>query len=122
MAMVLLNEAFPAKQRGLAMGLYGMAAAFGPAVGPVIGGYVTEYLSWRMVFYMNLGPGLLCLGLVYLVIPNTREAIKRSLDLAGLLTLAVFLVSLLIAPRRDSARVGIRHTSNASWSWQGGRS
>ena len=97
MAMVFLNEAFPARQRGLAMGLYGMAAAFGPAVGPVIGGYVTEYLSWRMVFYMNLVPGLLCMGLVYLVIPNTREAIKRSLDLAGLLTLAVFLVSLLIA-------------------------
>ena len=42
MAMVFLNEAFPPKQRGLAMGLYGMAAAFGPAVGPVIGGYVTE--------------------------------------------------------------------------------
>ena len=97
MAMVFLNEAFPTKQRGLAMGLYGMASAFGPAVGPVIGGYVTEYLSWRMVFYMNLLPGLLCMGLVCLVIPNTREAVKRSLDLAGLLTLAVFLVSLLIA-------------------------
>jgi len=97
MAMVFLNEAFPPKQRGLAMGLYGMAAAFGPAVGPVIGGYVTEYLSWRMVFYMNLLPGLLCMGLVCLVIPNTREAVKRSLDLAGLLTLTVFLVSLLIA-------------------------
>jgi DHA2 family multidrug resistance protein len=97
MAMVFLNEAFPPKQRGLAMGLYGMASAFGPAVGPVIGGYVTEYLSWRMVFYMNLLPGLLCMGLVCLVIPNTREAVKRSLDLAGLLTLAVFLVSLLIA-------------------------
>ncbi len=66
MAMVFLNEAFPPKQRGLAMGLYGMAAAFGPAVGPVIGGYVTEYLSWRMVFYMNLVPGLLCMGLVCL--------------------------------------------------------
>jgi MFS transporter, DHA2 family, multidrug resistance protein len=97
MAMVFLNEAFPSKQRGLAMGLYGMAAAFGPAVGPVIGGYITEYLSWRMVFYMNLVPGLLCMGLVCLVMPNTREAVKRSLDLAGLLTLVVFLVSLLIA-------------------------
>jgi DHA2 family multidrug resistance protein len=97
MAMVFLNEAFPIRQRGLAMGLYGMAAAFGPAMGPVIGGYVTEYLSWRMVFYMNLLPGLLCMGLVWLVIPNTREAVKRSLDVIGLLTLAVFLVSLLIA-------------------------
>jgi DHA2 family multidrug resistance protein len=97
MAMVFLNEAFPPRQRGLAMGLYGMASVLGPAIGPVIGGYVTEYLSWRMVFYVNLLPGVLCLGLVLLVIPNTREAAKRSLDLAGLLTLAVFLVSLLIA-------------------------
>jgi DHA2 family multidrug resistance protein len=38
MAMVLLNEAFPPRERGLAMGLFGLAAAFGPAVGPVIGG------------------------------------------------------------------------------------
>jgi EmrB/QacA subfamily drug resistance transporter len=97
MAMVFLNEAFPPHQRGLAMGLYGMASVLGPAVGPVIGGYVTEYLNWRMVFYVNLMPGVLCLGLVLLVIPNTREAVKRSLDWAGLLTLVVFLVSLLIA-------------------------
>src|SRR5919109_751763 len=97
MAMVFLNEAFPPKQRGLAMGLYGMAAAFGPAVGPVIGGHVTGDLSWRMVVYMNLVPGVLWMGLVCLVIPNTRETVKRSFDLAGLLTLAVFLVSLLIA-------------------------
>jgi DHA2 family multidrug resistance protein len=97
MAMVFLNEAFPPRQRGLAMGLYGMASVLGPAVGPVIGGYLTEYLSWRVVFYVNLVPGVLCLALVLLVVPNTREVVKRSLDLAGLLTLAVFLVSLLIA-------------------------
>ena len=97
MAMVLLNEAFPQKQRGLAMGLYGMAAAFGPAVGPVFGGYITEYLSWRMVFYVNLLPGLICILLVVLVIPNSRETTRRSLDLTGLVLLAVFLVSFLIA-------------------------
>jgi MFS transporter, DHA2 family, multidrug resistance protein len=97
MAMVLLNEAFPPRERGLAMGLFGLAAAFGPAVGPVIGGYLTDYLSWRAVFYVNLLPGLLCMGLVFLVLPNTREAQRRSLDLAGLITLAVFLVCLLIA-------------------------
>jgi MFS transporter, DHA2 family, multidrug resistance protein len=51
MAMVLLNEAFPPRERGLAMGLFGLAAAFGPVVGPVIGGYLTDYLSWRAVFY-----------------------------------------------------------------------
>ena len=97
MAMVLLNEAFPPRERGLAMGLFGLAAAFGPAVGPVIGGYLTDFLSWRAVFYLNLVPGLLCMALVFLVLPNTRETQRRSLDLPGLVTLAVFLVCLLIA-------------------------
>ena len=97
MVMVFLAAAFPEQQRGLAMGLYGMASAFGPAVGPVLAGYVTEHLSWRMVFYINVVPGLICIALVLLVIPNTREATRPSLDLPGLLTLVVFLVSLLIA-------------------------
>ena len=97
MAMVLLNEAFPPRERGLAMGLFGLAAAFGPAVGPVIGGYLTDYISWRAVFYLNLVPGLVCMRLVCMVLPNTREAQRRALDLPGLITLAVFLVSLLIA-------------------------
>src|SRR5919106_3323915 len=97
MAMVLLNDAFPPRERGLAMGLFGLAAAFGPAVGPVIGGYLTDYISWRAVFYLNLVPGLVCMGLVFMVLPNTRETPRRTLDLPGLITLAVFLVSLLIA-------------------------
>lgn len=104
MVMVFLSAVFPERQRGLAMGLYGMAAAFGPAVGPVLGGYVTEHLSWRMVFYLNVLPGVLCLGLVWLVIPNTRETTRHSLDLAGLLTLTVFLVSLLLALTQGQQR------------------
>ena len=97
MAMVLMNEAFPPRERGLAMGLFGLASAFGPAVGPVIGGYLTDYLSWRAVFYINILPGVVCMALVFLVLPNTREAHRRSMDLLGLMTLAIFLVCLLIA-------------------------
>jgi DHA2 family multidrug resistance protein len=97
MAMVLMNDAFPPRERGLAMGLFGLAAAFGPAVGPVIGGYLTDYLSWRAVFYINVMPGILCMALVVLVLPNTREAQQRALDLPGLVALAVFLVCGLIA-------------------------
>lgn len=97
MAMVMLSSAFPPHQRGLAMGLYGLGVAFGPAVGPVLGGYVTDYLNWRMVFYLNVPGGLLCMLLILLVIPNTRETMKRSLDVAGLVTMTTFIVSLLIA-------------------------
>jgi DHA2 family multidrug resistance protein len=97
MAMVMMNEAFPLRERGLAMGLFGLAAAFGPAVGPVLGGYLTDYLSWRAVFYVNVLPGLLCMALVWGVLPGGRDEGRRALDLPGLLALAAFLVSLLIA-------------------------
>ena len=79
------------------MGLYGLGMSCGPVVGPVLGGYVTEYMHWRMIFYLNTLPGIIGIVLVLLVIPNDRETIKRHLDLPGLATLTVFLVSLLIA-------------------------
>ena len=97
MAMVFLNQAFPPQQRGLAMGLYGLGVSCGPVLGPVLGGYITEHLSWRMVFYVNVIPGLIGLFLVLLVIPNTHDSARRPLDLPGLVTMTLFLVSLLIA-------------------------
>jgi DHA2 family multidrug resistance protein len=96
MAMVFLSTAFPPQQRGLAMGLYGLGVSFGPAIGPVLGGYVTEYLDWRMVFYLNVPVGVLGMLLAGVVIPHSREAVRRSLDVAGFLTMTVCLVSLLI--------------------------
>jgi DHA2 family multidrug resistance protein len=97
MAMVFLSSVFRPQQRGLAMGLYGLGVSFGPAIGPVLGGYVTEYLNWRMVFFMNVPVGVLCLLLVVLVLPNVRDAVRQSLDLPGLLAMTVFLISLLWA-------------------------
>lgn len=97
MAMVFLTQVFPPQQRGLAMGLYGLGISCGPVIGPVLGGYVTEHFNWRMVFYMNALPGLLGIVLVMLVIPNTRESETRSIDLPGLATMSIFLISLLIA-------------------------
>lgn len=63
----------------------------------VIGGYLTEYLSWRMVFFLNVAPGVVCIVLVLLVLPNVREEAQQALDLAGLVTMAIFLISLLVA-------------------------
>ena len=97
MSMVFLTQVFPPQQRGLAMGLYGLGISCGPVVGPVLGGYVTEYFNWRMVFYMNAVPGVLGIILAMLVLPKTREAAAPPLDLPGLVMMTIFLVSLLIA-------------------------
>lgn len=97
MTMTFLSSVFPPHQRGRAMGLFGMGQTAGPILGTVLGGYLTEYLSWRMLFLMNLVPGMVCFALVWLVLPNVREAGKPGLDSIGLLSMVVFLVSLLVA-------------------------
>ena len=100
MTVTLLAGAFPPEQRGIAVGIMGIGVAFGPGVGPVIGGYLTEHISWRMVFFLILAPGLVAVTLTLIILPNTREAQQHSLDVIGLLTLSVFLVSLLVALSR----------------------
>jgi EmrB/QacA subfamily drug resistance transporter len=97
MTMMFLSNVFPPEQRGMAMGVFGMGQTSGPIVGTVIGGYLTEYLSWRMVFFLNFAPGLVCIVLVLLVLPNVREEVQHAFDLAGIFTMGVFLVSLLVA-------------------------
>ncbi len=97
MTMMFLSNTFPPEKRGMAMGVFGMAQTAGPILGTVIGGYLTEYLSWRMVFFISFVPGLLCIVLVLLVLPNVREQAKHSIDVIGLLTMATFIVSLIVA-------------------------
>ena len=97
MAMTFVTQAFPPQQRGLAVGLFGLGASFAPVIGPVAGGYLTEYVHWRMIFFINLLPGLTGALLVFVILPQTREKLRRRLDTPGLIALASFLVSLLLA-------------------------
>jgi DHA2 family multidrug resistance protein len=62
---------------------------------------LTEYLSWRMVFFLSVVSGLVCIVLVWLILPNVCEEVQHSFDLPGLLTMSVFLVSLLVALSRE---------------------
>jgi len=97
MTMTFLSGVFPPDQRGRAMGFFGMGQTAGPILGTALGGYLTEYLSWRMVFLINTVPGVLCLAMVLLVLPNLRDEGKPTFDGLGLLSLATMLVSLLVA-------------------------
>ena len=100
MTLTLLAGAFPPEQRGIAVGIMGIGIASSVGVGPVIGGYLTDSISWRMVFLLVLAPGLVCVTLTVLILPNTREAQQPSLDVMGLLIMSLFLVSLLVALSR----------------------
>jgi MFS transporter, DHA2 family, multidrug resistance protein len=91
--LLLLNEIFPAEQRGLAMGFYALGGAFGPAVGPTLGGLLTEYGSWTWVFTMNLPIGVAVALLTWLLVDNRRVATSSRLDVIGVVLLSSSLMS-----------------------------
>ena len=64
MAQAILADTFPPEQRGLAFSLYGFTAVVAPAIGPTLGGWITDNVSWRWIFLMNLPIGILAIFLV----------------------------------------------------------
>ncbi|WP_163327821.1 DHA2 family efflux MFS transporter permease subunit [Desulfurobacterium thermolithotrophum] len=99
MSMTLLFELFPPEKRGIAMGMFALGATFGPSLGPTIGGYLTEHLDWRWVFYVNLLPGIFVIYLLMLLMKDDRKkhVADGKLDILGFILLAISLSSLITA-------------------------
>src|ERR1700723_3698203 len=70
MAQAILGDTFPPEKRGLAFALYGITAICAPAIGPTLGGWITDSYSWRWVFYINVPVGALALLLVYQLVED----------------------------------------------------
>ncbi|MFC1811888.1 DHA2 family efflux MFS transporter permease subunit [Thermodesulfobacteriota bacterium] len=96
-AMVIIFETFPPEERGLAMGVYGIGATFGPAIGPTLGGYMTDHFSWHLIFYINVPIGIVGIALAAIILQRDTHKKKMHFDILGFLTMAVFLGSLLAA-------------------------
>jgi DHA2 family multidrug resistance protein len=92
----ILLEAFPKKQHGTAMALFGMGAMFGPIAGPLLGGWITDNWSWRWIFYVNIPIGILSIVMNGIVIkdPPYMKRQRMKIDYVGLLLLAIGLGSL----------------------------
>ena len=96
--MVILYEVFPEEELGLAMGAFGFGVAFAPAMGPTIGGYVTETLHWRWIFYINVPVGIIGLFLSFLFLrEKKKEKVQGGgFDLLGFLLMTAMLSSLIL--------------------------
>jgi len=65
MAQSIMADSFPAKLRGAAFALFGMTVVVAPALGPILGGWITDNYTWRWIYFINLPLGLLALGLAF---------------------------------------------------------
>jgi EmrB/QacA subfamily drug resistance transporter len=92
----MLTDAVPPNQHGRALGLGALAIALGTSVGPTLGGLITEHLSWRWIFYVNVPIGLVALTAAYHFLP--REAGRRQgrFDPLGAILLGVGVAALTL--------------------------
>lgn len=94
-SQAILRETFPLKEQGKAQGIFSMGVIVGPALGPVLGGIITDALSWRWAFFVNIPVGIITALAVYFVLRNPAPPQKdRRLDWTGLGLLAMGLGSL----------------------------
>lgn len=98
MAFTLVLKLLPPAERPFGYGLFGMTATFAPAIGPTIGGWLTDNYGWPSIFYLNLIPGALMLAAIGWGLPEEKPslALLRRGDWWGIGTMAVGLGSLIV--------------------------
>lgn len=99
LAQSILLESFPPTQRGTATALFGLGIVVAPIIGPTLGGWLTDQLSWRWTFFINLPVGALAIFLMVLVIedpPYIRASRPDRVDALGFLLMMLFLGTLQI--------------------------
>ena len=97
-SLALVAQEFPAgRERGTAMGIYGASIGVAVAVGPLVGGALTDGLGWQSIFYLNVPIGLAAIAITYLKLRETRDPNATRIDWAGVATFSASLFLLVLA-------------------------
>ncbi|MBV9416816.1 MAG: MFS transporter, partial [Solirubrobacterales bacterium] len=99
LSLTILTTAFPAQKRGMVVGVYGGLAGVAVALGPIVGGAITEGISWHWIFWINVPIGLGAVLFGLRLLPESHGAPER-LDLAGVLLVTAGVVALVWALTR----------------------
>ncbi len=82
----LLNSNYQGRDRGTAYGMWGAVSGASAAIGPIVGGLLTEGISWRWIFFVNLPVSVLAIVLCLTALEDAHAAVKSRIDLAGIVT------------------------------------
>jgi DHA2 family multidrug resistance protein len=96
MAFTLIITLLPKAKQPVGLALFALSATFAPAIGPTIGGYLTENWGWQYIFYVNLAPGALMIGMLWFSLESRpmKLSLLREGDWPGVITMAIGLSAL----------------------------
>jgi DHA2 family multidrug resistance protein len=127
LGMTMLFQVVPPHRRNTMMGFFGLPLMLAPVLGPTLGGYLVEYIDWRVIFTLNVPVGILGLFLGFTLLRETERVPGLKFDLRGFLLSAVGFSAVLLA-LSDAAtdgwtspsillRFGIGGVALAAWVW-----
>ena len=94
----IISNAFPPEERGRAIGTWAGVSALALAIGPVVGGALTEHVSWRAIFFINLPVAVLAVVVTLFATRESRdETVARTIDFPGIAALSTGLTALVLA-------------------------
>jgi EmrB/QacA subfamily drug resistance transporter len=97
-SLALVAQEFPAgRERGMAMGVYGATIGMAVAIGPLVGGALTDSLGWESIFYLNVPIGLAAIAVTFLRLRESRDPNATRVDWAGTTTFSAALFLLVLA-------------------------
>ena len=106
-SLAIVSNAFPPAQRGQAIGIWAAAGTIGQSLGPLVGGVLTEKLSWRWFFFVNVPLGIAAIFMTLYVVEESRdESAPRRFDLRGFVMLTVGLVLVVL---------GVQTSGQSGW-------
>jgi EmrB/QacA subfamily drug resistance transporter len=97
-SLAIITQAFPPQQRGTAIGIWAGVSALALAIGPVVGGFLTQDVSWRAIFFLNPPIAVIAVVVTLFAAKESRdETVDRTVDYPGIATLTIGLTALVLA-------------------------
>jgi EmrB/QacA subfamily drug resistance transporter len=110
-AMAMVSKVFKPEERGRALGLWGLGVVMGPAIGPTLGGILTQNFGWRSIFLVNVPIGIIGIYLSFIIIKELHEKLKpTALDWVGFISLTSFLILFLFGVSQLADSSGVTST------------
>ncbi|NJP38677.1 MDR family MFS transporter [Alkalicoccus luteus] len=114
LSLALIFEVFPKGERGLATGVWGIAAMMAPTIGPTLGGFIIEFGTWEWLFLCNLPTGILGLAFSWRYLRQTKKVDDIRFDLPGFLTVTAGVGAILFALGRMNELAQLYNPVNLS--------